>query len=99
MSPDSPPVVAAFTSRSSPTTDDPIPHGLPLRFSNLSIPTPGGSRGNEALVGTLGSSVVDVVTLGPLRRALDKRGMRQEEFMVVGAEGIVHQVRDFGWVC
>lgn len=78
---------------------EPTPHGLPLRFTNLNVPTQGGSSGNEALVSTLSSSLADVVTLGPLRRVVSNAVMskkeQQEQHVVAGAEGVVHQVSRF----
>ncbi|SCV68567.1 BQ2448_688 [Microbotryum intermedium] len=70
---------------------DPLPHGLPIRFSRLSIPsssssllgTTGGGGTSEALVATLGSAMMDFVSLGPVRRVvkstINKRHRAQED--------------------
>lgn len=90
----------ASTSRIQHDQRDPIPHGLPLRFSQLAVPVQGGASGNEALVSTLSSSLADVVSLGPVRRilgtALNRRKDKKERFVVAGAEGVVEQVSRFG---
>lgn len=77
------------------------PHGLPLRFSNLSIPDPGGRSGSDVLVDTVASSMLDLATLGPFRRVIEsarrssakgKRGKQKAKVLVDQVEGIVHQV-------
>jgi hypothetical protein len=81
------------------TTGDALPHGLPLRFSNLSIPDPGGRAGSDVLVDTVASSMLDLATLGPLRRVINAArrptghaGKGKEKLLVDQVEGIVHQV-------
>ncbi|GAA5951529.1 hypothetical protein JCM21900_001592 [Sporobolomyces salmonicolor] len=82
------------TSTSHPL-QDPLPHGLPLRFSNLSIH--GGRTGSDALVDTLASSLLDLASLGPIRRSLSgapqgASGSKGKGKMLVAAvEGVVHQ--------
>ncbi|GAA6061045.1 hypothetical protein JCM10212_004619 [Sporobolomyces blumeae] len=86
------------TSTSALSTGDTLPHGLPLRFSNLSIPDPGGRAGSDVLVETLSSSLFDLATLGPLRRVLKaarkprRRGDKANSHLLVAdVEGIVNQ--------
>ena len=70
------------------------PHGLPLRFSNLSVTA--DSRKRDELVPTLGSTVTDAIVrpLTRLREALGshKHGKAREVELVSGVEGIVEQV-------
>lgn len=68
--------------------------GLPLRFINLSV---FDNVESDQLVVTLGSSLLDLVTLGTLRRALkgkdrekEKRS-EEETYAVKGIDGIVNQ--------
>lgn len=65
---------------SSPAQDfDPIPHGLPIRFSNLNVPVPTSLQaGNEQLVSTLASSLWDVTSLGPLRRFVQRVALKHK---------------------
>lgn len=65
---------------SSPVQDaDPIPHGLPIRFSDLSVPVPTSLQaGNEQLVSTLASSLWDVSSLGPIRRLVQRVASRHQ---------------------
>jgi hypothetical protein len=66
--------------------------GLPLRFSNLSIP--GRLGENEDLVADVASSLYDVVTAGPFRRLLGVNKSQGEARAVIeGVDGLVHQVR------
>ncbi|SCZ90578.1 BZ3500_MvSof-1268-A1-R1_Chr1-3g02077 [Microbotryum saponariae] len=70
---------------------DPLPHGLPIRFSRLSVPsssspllgTPAGGGTSEALVATLGSAMIDLISLGPVRRVvrstINQRHRAQED--------------------
>ncbi|KAI5478137.1 ABC drug exporter AtrF [Pseudohyphozyma bogoriensis] len=84
-----------------PPSLPPKPHGLPLRFSNLAIPAPVGHSRDEELLQTLGSSALDVVTLGPLRRSITNAvdagkakgagGRSKEALLIDGVEGVVHQ--------
>ncbi|GAA5896350.1 uncharacterized protein JCM6883_006876 [Sporobolomyces salmoneus] len=75
------------------------PHGLPLRFSNLSIPDPGGRSGSDVLVDTVASSMLDLATLGPLRRVINaarrptkgRTDRGKAKLLVDQVEGIVHQ--------
>jgi len=87
------------TSSSAVSTGDSLPHGLPLRFSNLSIPDPGGRAGSDVLVETLSSSMLDLATLGPLRRVIRaasqpkiKGDKGKAKMLVSEVEGIVNQV-------
>lgn len=87
------------TSSSAVSTGDSLPHGLPLRFSNLSIPDPGGRSGSDVLVDTLSSSMLDLATLGPLRRVIRaasqpkiKGDKGKAKMLVSEVEGIVNQV-------
>ncbi|GAA5993865.1 hypothetical protein JCM5350_006822 [Sporobolomyces pararoseus] len=80
------------------TIGDSIPHGLPLRFSNLSIPDPGGRAGSDVLVDTVASSLMDLATLGPLRRVINaarrpggRSAKGKEKLLIDQVEGIVHQ--------
>lgn len=79
--------------------NDPTPHGLPIRFSNLSVPSEQSAQaGNEALVATLSSALLDVASLGPLRRAIEsattKRltDRRKHKYAVKDIDGVVEQV-------
>jgi len=88
------------TSSSAVSPGDSLPHGLPLRFSNLSIPDPGGRSGSDVLVDTLSSSMLDLATLGPLRRVIRaasqpkiKGDKGKAKMLVSEVEGIVNQVR------
>ncbi|KAM0793564.1 hypothetical protein ACM66B_001000 [Microbotryomycetes sp. NB124-2] len=74
---------------------DPLPHGLPLRFSNLAVPESRGESGSEALVTTLASALWDVATLGPAKRiAYNALGWTRDEkdrCAIAGVEGVVEQ--------
>ena len=98
------------SGRSSPvqqaTTDngDPIPHGLPIRFTNLSVPVPSSQQaGSEQLVATLASSLWDVTSLGPVRRFVQRVVLKHEhgpklhhqpkvKYQLKAIDGIVEQV-------
>ncbi|BGP12461.1 hypothetical protein JCM10213_006973 [Rhodosporidiobolus nylandii] len=77
--------------------DDPLPHGLPIRFDNLAVPDLGGQGGGDILVPDLAASLVDAATLGPLRRALagvlpaNHGQPARDKMLVSGVEGVVHQ--------
>ncbi|GAA5889931.1 hypothetical protein JCM5296_003652 [Sporobolomyces johnsonii] len=83
------------TTSTSHPLQDPLPHGLPIRFNHLSIH--GGRTGSDALVDTLASSLLDLASFGPIRRALSgapqgASGSRGKGKMLVAAvEGVVHQ--------
>ncbi|GAA5972654.1 hypothetical protein JCM11641_002957 [Rhodosporidiobolus odoratus] len=74
---------------------DPFPHGLPLRFDNLSVPDPGGNSGADVLAPNLVDSLLDAFTLGSLRRQV--RGIwpgakhERAKMLVSGVEGVVNQ--------
>lgn len=83
----------------------PPPHdlhstGLPLRFRALGVVS---HSGTEELVPTVGSSLLDVAVLGPMRRRFgpaakpnpDRIG--RERLLIAGVEGLVHQVRAAQW--
>ncbi|KAK4057655.1 hypothetical protein OIO90_001303 [Microbotryomycetes sp. JL221] len=82
-------------ARQQDAAADPLPHGLPVRFSNLAVPESRGQSGNEALVTTLGSALLDVVTLGPAKRAaqslLGWTNDDRDKCTIAGIEGIVDQ--------
>ncbi|GAA5997309.1 uncharacterized protein JCM10292_000170 [Rhodotorula paludigena] len=73
-----------------------LPHGLPLRFHSLEIRDPGGRSGGDSLVDDLGASLLDLATLGPLRRAYKHasnpaRSPVVGKVLIGGVEGVVHQ--------
>ncbi|GAA6022493.1 hypothetical protein JCM11491_001696 [Sporobolomyces phaffii] len=91
---DSPPALGDTLQQTGTT----VPHGLPLRFSNLSIPDPGGRSGSDVLVDTVASSTLDLVTFGPLRRLIHAArkpagpsSKSKHKLLVDQVEGIVHQ--------
>lgn len=74
-------------------------HGLPLRFSTLSVPDPGGRSGSDVLVDTVASSMLDLATLGPLRRVINASrrpkghaAKGKAKLLIDQVEGIVNQV-------
>ncbi|GAA5856240.1 hypothetical protein JCM8547_000835 [Rhodosporidiobolus lusitaniae] len=74
---------------------DPLPHGLPIRFRNLSVQDSGGQSGGDVLVPDLLQTLKDSATLGPLRRALHAalphKPQGQAKLLVSGIEGVVNQ--------
>jgi hypothetical protein len=76
---------------------DHLPHGLPLRFSQVSVEASGDQSRGDILNPDLHTALTDLVTLGPVRRAVQrvtgagKAG--QGKLLVGGIEGVVNQVR------
>jgi len=66
------------------------PHGLPIRFSNFSIPA---NDADQVLLSTLGSQLAEVVSLAKVRRWARTRVAPEQEktFVIDSLDGIVHQ--------
>ncbi len=71
--------------------DDSVkPHGLPIRFSNLSIPA---NEADQVLLSTLGSQLAELATLSKVRRWAKTRVVNDQDqlHLIDGLDGIVHQ--------
>lgn len=85
---------AASTAPPFPPPPHDIASGLPLRFRDFGVLD--NPEGNEELVGTVTSVLMDGLTLKPLRKLFQTKKSinerRRERLLIAGVDGVVQQV-------